>query len=71
MSGGIDTTSSTWIAIRDHVRNRLETNRNLLESLGQDAATTEQLRGAIDELRRIEAMAEPNMGLQDSTLDVE
>lgn len=55
----IDTTSRDWRMIERWARDGIESARDALESAGLDPTETERLRGQVQALRALLALAEP------------
>jgi len=58
MTRGIDTTSSTWAALKKRALERLETYRAEIDSEDTDERRTQNLRGRIAELTDLLALSE-------------
>lgn len=57
----INNHSDDWIIVEQHVQSRLNELRDELESLGCEDERAEQIRGAIDELKTLLKLTEPEV----------
>lgn len=63
MTAIIDPHSETWRAVKEHIRQRLELHRDIVDSIGLPPGETEAARGAIQELKELLDLARPPVAL--------